>query len=90
MYAAIIVFLKEGQRPGEIRANTVRYHDYFGKDGFLLSDSCRLVEWTEAILNFSKKLDLLPENSMLKDWHLFEEFIEVCLMIVKRFGVKKI
>lgn len=49
----------------------------------------RLVIWAEAICNFTKKLDLLPEHSMLKDSHMYEELYDICKSIVKRMAPKE-
>ncbi len=83
MYQAICQFMKQGQRPQDIRSNTVEYLDYFGSEGYRGQDHERLMMWADAICQFSKKLMLLPEHAIMQDWHLYEQLLEICKRICK-------
>jgi hypothetical protein len=73
--------MKNGVRPVDIRNNTLRMFDYFGRDGFLEQDALRLVMWAEAIIDFGLKVDILPDRVELKDIRMFDELLVVCKLI---------
>jgi hypothetical protein len=85
-YAAICQFLRESQRPVDVRNNSLRYYDYFGVDGYVEADLKRLVDLSINLQAFKKRLEYLPERDSLKDAHLFDQFLEVCKTIQKRLG----
>jgi hypothetical protein len=74
--------MKNGNRPNDIRNKTLKFWNYFGKDGFLQDDLIRLQLWAASITIFQSKLELLPERKMLKDLQLFNELINVCYEIM--------
>ena len=49
-------------------------------------DFNRVVDFAQGIVAFEKKLEFLPEHKTLKDYHLYEQLLEVCKSVVKRMS----
>lgn len=63
--------------------------DFFGvKDGFLDMDVFRLVSWAWAITAFGNKL-VNVETDKLDNYFMYEELVQLCQVIYKRFTIKK-
>jgi len=90
IYNAINFFMRDGHRPIDIHSNTIRYLDCFGIDGFVEQDVSLLLNWALTVLDFGNKIQhTFAQKSHLKDWHLFEDLLKLCTLIIKRFKLKQ-